>query len=169
MKKLISLVCALVLVFSLAACSADNSKPADNNADKTTSQEEVKWTISVIDADGKEIKLTNVETGKLEAVEMDALQKKKDGSETKQHWSGVKVKDVFNELGITEYSSAVFEASDGYSKEVTADLLTSDDAILGLKLDGEELTEKYAPAELVINGKGSNWWIRNLTKITINK
>lgn len=184
MKKVISLVCAAVITLGFVGCGSGNktvnnsakntvvneAKEVNKKSDETLKEEaEIKWTIAVEGVKDETIDFSNLDIEKLNTLELDAVQKKKDGSTKEQQWEGVLVKDVFEQLGIENYTSAVFEASDGYSKEVTADIINDEGTIIGLKLDGEELSEKRLPAELVIKSKSSNWWVRNLSKITIKK
>jgi DMSO/TMAO reductase YedYZ molybdopterin-dependent catalytic subunit len=184
MKKIISLVCAVCLTLGFVGCGSAN-KAAENTAkntavnetknseskaaDKSEKSGEVEWNISIEGVGDKAIEYTNLDIEKLEMVELNAVQKKKDGSTKEQQWNGPLVKNVFEQIGVKEYSSAIFEASDGYSKEVTKDILESEGTIIGIQLEGKELEEKYAPAQLVIDGKGSKWWVKKLAKITIKK
>ena len=94
--------------------------------------------------------------------------KKKDGSEKEQTWKGYGLKEVLEHLKAGEYSSVVVEAGDGYSKEITKDLVMSEETILGIMVDGEALKEDNK-VQLVINGKGSNWWIKGVAKIKVVK
>lgn len=45
--------------------------------------------------------------------------------------------------------------------------MESEGTILGLKVDGKDLDEEAGPVQLVVNDKGSNWWIKKTVKIIV--
>lgn len=38
-----------------------------------------------------------------------------------------------------------------------------------IEVNGKALDRERGPAQLVVNGKGSNWWIKQVAKITVIK
>ncbi len=158
-KKILSvgLVFMLIMV-CLVAC---------NNAKETTN-EEAAWTITVEGAKDNGVSFTNIDGDKIGVKEITATMKKKDGSEKEQQWKGYSLKEVLASYEVTDFSTVVVEASDGYSKEYTPDLVNSEGTILGIMVDGEKLPDDNK-VQLVVNGKGSNWWIKDVAKIIVNK
>lgn len=158
-KRMIILAILLIGVITMTACSSETS---NKNV-------EPKWSISIEVADGSALEFTDVDATKLENVEIKAVKKRKDGSETEEVWSGIKLKDILSQVGIEEYTTVIVEAGDGYSAEYTKEIADADDTILGLKKDGQELDEKYYPAQMIAASGRSNLWIRQVAKIKVIK
>lgn len=159
MKKIIGFVLILALtLIAFAGCKAE---------EKTTIQE-ASWTISIEGIADEAISFTDLDAEEIGTKEIKAVMKKKDGSEKEQTWKGYGLKEVLENLKAGEYSSVVVEAGDGYSKEITKDLVMGEETILGIMVDGETLKEDNK-VQLVINGKGSNWWIKGVAKIKVVK
>lgn len=127
-----------------------------------------KWTIDIKN-NGSDISFTDLDAKKIGTVQIDAVLKKKDGSELKQTWTGVTLKAVLQYYNISDYKTIDAEASDGYKSEYTPDLVNSDGTILGFEADGKELDNEAGPVELVVNGQPGSMWIKLLNKITVNK
>lgn len=125
------------------------------------------WKITVEGAGVAEF--TNADYDKLSKVTIDVVQKKKDGSETPQKWEGVLLKDVVAALGITDYTSLTLAASDDYAKDYTPDIVDDSKTIIGAVCNGEALGADGGWVEAVAGSQGSNMWIKNLVKITVNK
>ena len=51
--------------------------------------------------------------------EVEAVKKKKDGTEITENWQGVPLKEVLAAVGVADYQSVIAEAGDGYSQEYT--------------------------------------------------
>ena len=157
MKKNIFVILVLVLAaLMLAACAQDNAKP-DTSAE---------WTIAVEGAEKDAF--TSVDYAALDMVKVDAVLKTKDGSETNQSWEGVLLKDVLAALGVKDYSSVTMEASDGYAKDYTPDMVNDQNTILGTVLDGESLGEQDGFVQAVAGSHPGNMWIKSLVKIKVN-
>lgn len=174
MKKLLALLITLTLIFSVTGCGQGKKStaetgaltPAETQAAETSAS---KWSITIEGVSDKAMEYSSDEFNKLGTVEIDAVMKKKDGTEQKGKWTGVPLLKLLESLKVKEYSYVVVEAKDGYSKEYTPDLVESQGTILGIKVDGKELDSGSGPVELVVNGKGSNWWIKNVSKIKVVK
>lgn len=159
MKKLMGFILILaVILTAFVGCRVE---------EKVTTQEAV-WTISVEGIKDEAISFTDLDAEEIGAKEIKATMKKKDGSEKEQTWNGYGLKEVLEYLKAGEYSSVVVEAGDGYGKELTKDLVMSEETILGIMVDGKALQEDNK-VQLVINGKGSNWWIKGVSKIKVVK
>lgn len=160
MKRLMGIVLILALALAVfAGCSVKEE----------ASSKEAAWTISVEGIEDEAISFTDVDAEEIGTKEIKAIMKKKDGSETEQTWKGYGLKEVLAHLKAGEYSAVVVEAGDGYSKELTKDLVDSEGTILGVMVDGKALEEDDNKVQLVIKGKGSNWWIKGVAKIKVVK
>jgi hypothetical protein len=157
-RTLAFVVALLLAVASFAACSA---QPTANNAAAP------EWKITIAGADKAEF--TSVDYDKLTKVTIDAVQKKKDGSEQQQKWEGVLLKDVLNSLGITSYTSITLSASDDYSKDYTPEIANDPKTIIGTVMNGKALGKDGGFVEAVAASQAGNMWIKNLAKITVNK
>ncbi|SHK23133.1 molybdopterin-dependent oxidoreductase [Paramaledivibacter caminithermalis] len=158
-KRFIGFILTLALVLTaFVGCGGEQKASADK----------VKWTINIEGIKDEAISFTNIDGEKVGLKEIKAIMKKKDGSETEQTWKGYGLKEVLDYLKAEEYSAVVVEAGDGYSKELPKDLVMSEETILGVIKDGEAL-EDDNKVQLVVNGKGSNWWIKGVAKIKLLK
>ncbi|QRN84734.1 molybdopterin-dependent oxidoreductase [Clostridia bacterium] len=120
------------------------------------------WTIDI-----NGTMFTQADYDAIDEVEISATKKNKDGTETTQTWKGVPLKAVLDYVGAEGYAVVTCEASDGYAKDIDdMTLVESEGTILGTMVDGEAVSAEDGYIELVMDGKGSNWWIKNLVKIT---
>ena len=121
----------LVLILSLALTSFVGCSGEQNTATKA---QEAEWTISVEGVKDEAAAFTSIDAEEVETKEIKAIMKKKDGSEKEQVWNGYGLKEVLDYLEAEEFSSVVVEAGDGYSKELSKDLVMSEGTILGIML-----------------------------------
>ncbi len=127
------------------------------NTENTENTERAAWTINVEGVNDDSAQFTSIDAEKVGMVAIKATMKKKDGTTKEQEWEGISLKEALKYLGVEEFSTVVVEASDGYSKEYTPELVNIEGTILGLKVDGNEIDEEDGPLQLVVDGKGSNW------------
>jgi DMSO/TMAO reductase YedYZ molybdopterin-dependent catalytic subunit len=152
MKKINLILTAVIILFCLTACS------------QTTVEDKLPdFKVEVTGAVTYQI--TNSDCSDLKTVEREILLKSKKGEETNK-WKGVLLKDVLTKAGVKEFKSIKVEASDGYSKEYTSDLV-DENAIFAFFKDGKALGED-GPVEVVIDGQSGNVWVKNVSKITVD-
>lgn len=157
--KGLAMIIAMLLVFAaLGACSS---------ASPSVSASAEVWSIAIDGAD--KTAFTNKDFDKLNKITIDAVQKKKDGSEQQQKWEGVLLKDVLDSLGITSYTSITLSASDDYTKDYTPYIVNDTKTIIGTVMNGTALGKDGGYVEAVAANQTSNMWIKNLIKITVNK
>ena len=174
MKKFGVLLLIVLLTVGMLAGCAGSEEPAEEPSVEEPAAEEpaveepseeapaAEW---VIDINGTQF--TKADYDAVGEVEINATKKSKDGSEVAQTWKGVPLKAVLDYVGAEGYSIVTCEASDGYAKDIDdMDLLASAGTILGTNVDGEAVSADDGYIQLVMDGKGSNWWIKNLVKIT---
>lgn len=130
-------------------------------------KEEATWSIDVSGADSE--LFTSADYEKLTEVEIEAVLKKKDGSENTEVWNGIKFKDLADAIGAGDYTSITVEASDGYAKDYTPEIVNDDMTILGTAVDGEALGADGGWVKAVAGSQSGNMWIKDLVKIKVNK
>jgi hypothetical protein len=163
MKKL-SLLFVVLLVAAMAmGCGANNS----NSNSNLENDESFSWSITVEGIDDGAVEFTNLDAAKLTTRKVEAVLTKKDGSEQKQNWEGVALKDVLESLGAKDYQSVIVEATDGYSQEYSLEIINREETLLGLKLNGEPLDEESGPVQAVPTGEPGNLWIKNVTRLIV--
>lgn len=156
-KKLFGALIAMMLIVSaLAACA-----PA------AVQTEQAAWSIAVQGAERDAF--TSEDYAKLNAVAIDTVLKTKDGTATDETWQGVLLKDVIAALGVKEYSSVTLEASDGYAKDYTPDIVNDDLTILGTVVNGKALTQEDGYVCAVPASQPGNMRVKLLVKIIINE
>ncbi len=165
MKKLFILFLIMVLALSFTACGGSEAPPQEPDGSDVESVELPEFSIAI---EGAEVTaFTNADATDFELVEIEAVQTKKDGSEETNLWTGIALKDVLAFAGVSEYTSLTIEASDGYAQEYTPDIAEGE-TILALYKNGE-LIGDTGSVQLVPKGQPGNMWIKELSKITINK
>ena len=108
-----------------------------------------------------------MDAAKLTHIEVEAVKKKKDGSDITENWQGVPLKEVLAAVGAADYQSVIVEAGDGYSQEYTLEIINREETILGFVRDGEKLDEADGPVQMVPAGESGSMYIKNLAKIIV--
>jgi len=162
MKKIIVVISVLLAAAIIAVpvgCAAKSEKAVTSES----------WTIEVKDAAGKTVEFTEKDAAKLEMVEVSAVRKKKDGSETTENWKGVLLSDVLDYCGVSQYTIIAVEALDGYNQEFESETVNDNGTILGFFLDGKEVSKDDGLVQLVVPTMGSKAWVKNVSKIYVVK
>ena len=160
MKKAALIVSLLLVVLllstALIACSGEKTTPA-----------EPEWSITIEGVKDEPITFTDLDAAKLTQRDVEAAKTKKDGTEVKENWQGVSLKDVLEAVGAKDYQSVTVEAADGYAKDYTLEIINREETILGFVRDGEKLDEEDGPVQMVPAGESGNMYIKNLAKIIV--
>jgi hypothetical protein len=147
----------LIAVLLLAAAGCTQAPPAA----------EAKWTVT-IEAGDDTFEFTDLDAADLTPVDVETNRTDRDGNALDQIWTGVALKDVLEAKGVTEFSSALVEAADGYSKEYSAEVINNSETIMAWLLDGEEMDEEAGgPVQMIPKGEANNMFIKNLSKVII--
>ncbi len=154
-KLLIAVLGVMLIVLALAACA-----PA-------VQTEQAAWSVEVQGADRGAF--TSEDYAKLNAVTIGTVLKTKDGTATDETWQGVLLKDVLAALGVKEYASVTLEASDGYAKDYTPEIVNDSQTILGTVVNGKALTEEDGYVCAVPASQPGNMRVKLLVKIIINE
>ena len=149
---------AATVASTTASAAAPDSVPAAEG-----------WVITIQGTETSPIVFNAAEAAKVGLIKQSASVKDKDASLPAQEWDGVSLEKVLEYYGVTTYTTVKVESADGTFKEYTPDLVATSKALLGFKADGEELGQDSGPVQLVVDGKGPNWWIKQVTQITVIK
>lgn len=165
MKLKLTLLCvvsALILVF--AGCSQ-----TDETTDEETAAEipEFNITIEVVGEDPVEI--TNKDAAEIGISDMQAAIKDGDVLLEVDTWTGIRLVDLLDYLGVESFTVISVEAADGYSQELEPDRIDEQGCGLAWMVNGELLEEDSGPIQLVNHGRGSKWWIKQVARITVIK
>jgi DMSO/TMAO reductase YedYZ molybdopterin-dependent catalytic subunit len=164
MKKFgVLMLIVMLSVGMLAGCNnTEEPAAAEPVVEEPITEVESMWTIDI-----NGILFTQADYDAVGEVEISATKKSKDGTEVSQTWKGVPLKAVLDYVGAEGYTIVTCEAVDGYAKDIDdMTLVDSEGTILGTMVDGEAVNAEDGYIQLVMDGKGTNWWIKNLVKIT---
>lgn len=164
MKKIgVLLLIIMLSVGMLAGCNnTEEPVAAEPVVEEPITEVESMWTIDI-----NGTLFTQADYDAVGEVEISATKKSKDGTEVSQTWKGVPLKAVLDYVGAEGYTIVTCEAVDGYAKDIDdMTLVDGGGTILGTMVDGEAVSAEDGYIQLVMDGKGTNWWIKNLVKIT---
>ena len=159
---LITILSIMVLVFT--GCSQTD---VDTNPEEVENIGEWSITIEVVGEDP--IEFTNEDAQEIGAAEIVAAQKDGENMLEADTWKGVLLCDVLDYIGVEEYSVISVEAADGYSKEMEPDKIDDQATGFGWMVNGVMLDEECGPIQLINNGRGPKWWIKQVSKVTVIK
>lgn len=155
MKKVVSFLLILMLVLSLGVgCST--KQPAEEPDQQPA---KVEFSITV---NGTEF--TNENAKDLEFVTVSINKKDKEDNLKAAQWQGYRIKDVLKAAGVTEYTTVKVAAADGFSVDLTKDVVDAETTLLGFIKDGEALSKDESP-RLTVEGEGSSVWIKGVASI----
>jgi len=128
---------------------------------------EADWSVTVKDMDGNSTEFTNEDAAKLGMVSVEAILEKSNGVTELQSWRGIKFARILKTAGIESYSRISVKAVDGYSQEYETEIIDDPNTILGLYLNGEEVSVDDGLPQLVVPALTGNFWIRNVVVIEV--
>ena len=152
--KLCSLLMALVMMFSLAACGGnteDTTKPVETTAAQAEQAEEVKEDLTPYDGDLEtpafEIKIngkafTEKDFAELDKYTYNSVSVNSAGTETDCWYIGYKIADVAKVAGIEKVTSGTVVCSDGYEVKYTEDQFANKLTMLAFYKDEEPSDEE---------------------------
>ncbi|MGB7606525.1 MAG: molybdopterin-dependent oxidoreductase [Lutisporaceae bacterium] len=177
-RSLCAILLVVMLVIGLTACTGSSDTQNNTAVPTTTQAADDKagvenaaigdWKVAVVGVDGvTEIKSSDI--AKLNSVTIEATIKNKAGETKTNKYTGVKLKDILDSIGVKDFKGITIEAGDGFSAEYDKTLASNDDTILAWAKDGELLDEKSGPVQMTpVQGTG-NQFVKNTSKIIINK
>ena len=184
--SLISIFAGLVLIF--AGCSQGaTSAPSDtqNTGQQTqTTQTETaspaeetataadnigEWSITVEVAGEDPIEFTNEDAQKIGPVEITAAVKDGDSLGESHTYTGIRLYDFLDYIGINDFSVIGIEGAGGASQELDPSRIDEQGTGFAWAEDGEMLDATTGPVELVNHNRGPKWWIKQVSRITVVK
>lgn len=156
MKKLLTLLLALSLVLSMAACgSKTNDTAPDSTEDQQTQEtndqpqeaeepsapeakELVGVTIPAFTVMVGEKEITDAAMAEYAVYEVQTTSVNSAGTESTSTYVGFALSDVLTAAGITEYQTVTATADDGYAVEVDGAVAAEPTTLLAISKDGEQ-------------------------------
>jgi len=137
-KALVLLFAVLVAAVLFAGCSGSNTpatsptttSPGDSPSAPASDAAAIPdFTLTVKAPDGDK-QFTSSDAAKLTPVTLEATTTNKNGDSTTSTYVGVKLSDILNAVGVSDFTSLTIVASDGFSADYSNDLAMADDTIL---------------------------------------
>ena len=129
---------------------------------------EVQWSVMIVAENDELVEFTDVDAQSMTAVVVETTRTDREGNILEQTWTGVPLKDVLVAKELAGYTGCLVEASDGYSKEYSLEIMEGDETIIAWLLDGEVMDEEAGgPVQMIPKGEANNMYIRNLVKIIL--
>lgn len=162
LKRSVITILAVLLAtsFLLPACKSSTSGEASEAAEGL-----------IVEYNGQETVISMDEILELDETEREVTPTSKEDEEVEtRQVKGVLLEDLLQEyIGISQEDPQAIRliAGDGYSIEVTEDLLMTRDIILAYEMDGRPLDILSKPLQIVIPDVFEMYWVRNLVRIEI--
>jgi len=165
-KKASFLFLALILAVSFISVSCQRPEVKDPEAVQEDTQDMLK-----IDNEGEMIVVSPESLEDMEIVEKElSITPKEDNPVTERKVKGYYLEDVFKKLlGIDMKSLEAIRlvAGDGYSIEVTNDILKNSEVIIAYEVDGEPLEDWEKPFRSAVSDVFEMYWVKNLILIEV--
>lgn len=175
MKKILSLLLALALALSLAACGtapAETTGAPETTAPAATNPapvaEEVKGvTIPEFAIMINGVKVDNVMMAAYPTYSVTAFSINSSGTESTTTYVGFAMTDVLAAAGLTEnYIWLEATADDGYAIEITGEIVTASTTLLAITKNGEQF--KTAPWFAPCGSETTGDYLKNMVSILVN-
>lgn len=170
-SKLLSLILALVMVFSFAACGGDKEKPEDpskapasseapTEAKKTDGPEirdvtgKFEFSEFSFKVNGKELKNADFKDAKVYKITVETVNSK--GNSSEATYSGYAIRDVLKAAGVENATKIKAVANDGYEVEYTITDENAPYSLLAIEKDKE------------VSGDGTVWFAPCLETVSQN-
>ena len=170
-SKLLSLILALVMVFSIAACGKDKEKPEDPSKapasseapteSKKTDGPEIRDVTGKFEfsefsfkVNGKELKNADFKDAKVYKITVETVNSK--GNSSEATYSGYAIRDVLKAAGVENATKIKAVANDGYEVEYTITDENAPYSLLAIEKDKE------------VSGDGTVWFAPCLETVSQN-
>ncbi|MFA6940412.1 MAG: molybdopterin-dependent oxidoreductase [Clostridiaceae bacterium] len=163
-KYLGVILASITVIIFLVGCSNKATNTTTNNVSKSNSE---KIIIAGLDGSNKTITVNDIKTFK--PVEKDVIAVDSAGKKTNYSVKGALFEDILKKYGKSQkgFSGVRFTASDGYSIEVTPEILKSRDIIFAYEINGKPLTDNWEPIRIIIPDERAMYWASKLSKVEL--
>ena len=176
MKKILSVILALVMTLSLAACAAEPA-PETTATPETTAPtetqsipvaEEVKdVTVPAFAIMINGVKVDDAMMASYPTYSVTAFSINSTGTESTTTYVGYAITDVFAAAGLTDnYIWLEATADDGYAIEVSGDIVTAPTTLLAVTKNGEAF--KTAPWFAPCSSETTGEYLKNMVSVLVN-
>jgi hypothetical protein len=165
MRKWTTILVCVILATILLVTSCNSSESTTTTKDDDIGV----WSIDVEVAGENPTTFTNEDAKKIGPKEITAAVKDKDTTLEAKKYTGILIGDFLSHIGIEEYSVISIEGSAGAPVELDSSRIDANGTGFAWMENGEKLDAASGPVMLVNNGRGPNWWIKKVSKITIIK
>ena len=177
MKKILSMILALVLVMSLAACGGAPAETTAPKADETTTPAETRPTPVAEEVKGVTIpafaimingvKVDNNMMASYPTYSVVTNTVNSSGTASTTTYVGFAMTDVFKAAGLTEnYIWLEATADDGYAINVSGEIVTAPTTLLAVTKNGEQF--KTAPWFAPCGSGTTGDYLKNMVSILVN-
>lgn len=163
---------AVILVFllsfaSILAVSCQSPSTESTSVDDESSGQDV---LKII-YQGKETLVEQQGLDELEVVEKElTITPKEDEEVTARKVKGYYLEDIFEsflEIDMKSLEAIRLSAKDGYSIEVTNDILNQSEIIIAFEVDGKPLEDWERPFRSAVSDVFEMYWVKNLVEIEV--
>jgi DMSO/TMAO reductase YedYZ molybdopterin-dependent catalytic subunit len=151
---------------SMAKTTETSAQPTETSTQPTETASSA-WTIVISGINSKDINFTSADAAKMTTVELSIDTKKNDGAVVVQKWTGIPLIAILNFYGANDYDGVKVENSDGPMADLDMKTVGDSRTILGLKLDGQPLSNADGLTQLIVKNGPSKLWVKAITKITL--
>ncbi len=162
MRKTWLVVMVLVLMTAAIGCGDTSTDPGDAD-DIGLNPEE---TVVLVTPNKGESELSLREITELESITLEIERDTDDGPEEFEI-TGVTLDAMAEAVDVdpATLEGLILVAGDGYSVEVSAEVLSDHEAVFAYYVDGEALSGDSAPLRAFFPGSETMYWVRNLVRI----
>lgn len=128
---------------------------------------EPKWIIGVEGTDAAVF--SSLDYANLSEVTITVEKEQQDGSVLEEIWEGVYLKDVLDYLDVAEYTSVTLSSSDDFAIEYSHEIINDSLTILATNVNGRDIKHEDGYVQAVAGNQPENMWIKQLSKISVNK
>lgn len=159
-KNIVLVMCIIIIAAVIfTGCSSEYTK-SDAQPQEDT------FSITGLDGD---ITLTLSEIKALEPFEGRVEGADSEGNPVEHDIKGGRFLDLLEQNGYaqSDFAGIRIIATDGYSIEVSQDILKARDIIIGYEMDGQPLDERNAPFRVFIPDERAMYWVRMVNEINV--
>jgi hypothetical protein len=164
----IKIMVVLMLIVSMCALAACGNNSKNTSKDVSNEKNTYEGNLKITGLD-EEFEVPFNEIYSMETVTEKMKNLTSSGELNEVEVTGVKLNDILakKEISQKDFKNIRLIAGDGYSIDVTSDILTEKDIVLAFKFDGQPLEEKSQPIRAAINDVRSMYWVSNLMEINL--